>query len=223
MANKVTLKVQKRDNSGKGAARATRRAGLIPAVIYGNKQEPELISIQPKDLLKQMQIKGFRTRQFELEIEGTNKKELALCQAIQYHKVKDNPIHVDFLRIDLNKEITVEIPFKFVGEDVCVGAKKGGVLNIVARNAAVICKASDLVDAIEVDVSNLDVAESIHSSSIKLPNGLRFASHEVFTIATIAAAVQEVVETAAPESVDVPSATEEKAAAKEAAKENEAK
>ena len=163
MTNKVTLKVQKRDNSGKGAARATRRAGLIPAVIYGNKQEPELIAITPKDLEKQMQIKGFRTRQFELEIEGTGKKELALCQAIQYHKVKDNPIHVDFLRIDLNKEITVEIPFKFVGEDVCVGAKKGGVLNIVARNAAVICKASDLVDAIEVDVSNLDVAESIHS------------------------------------------------------------
>ncbi len=223
MANKVTLKVQKRDNSGKGAARATRRAGLIPAVIYGNKQEPELIAITPKDLEKQMQIKGFRTRQFELEIEGTGKKELALCQAIQYHKVKDNPIHVDFLRIDLNKEITVEIPFKFIGEDVCVGAKKGGVLNIVTRNAAAICKAADMVDAIEVDVSNLDVAESIHSSSIKLPNGLRFASHEAFTIATIAAAVTEVVETAAPETVDVPSATEEKAAAKEAEKENEAK
>ncbi len=223
MANKVTLKVQKRDNSGKGAARATRRAGLIPAVIYGNKQEPELISIEPKDLIKQMQIKGFRTRQFELEIEGTGKKELALCQAIQYHKVKDNPIHVDFLRIDLNKEITVEIPFKFIGEDVCVGTKKGGVLNIVTRNAAVICKAADMVDAIEVDVSNLDVAESIHSSSIKLPNGLRFASHEAFTIATIAAAVKEVVETAAPETVDVPSATEEKAAAKEAEKEDEAK
>ena len=223
MANKVTLKVQKRDNSGKGAARATRRAGLIPAVIYGNKQEPELISIEPRDLIKQMQIKGFRTRQFELEIEGTNKKELALCQAIQYHKVKDNPIHVDFLRIDLNKEITVEIPFKFVGEENCKGAKKGGVLNVVTRIAAIVCKAADMVDAIEVDVSDLDVAESIHSDSVKLPKGLKFASHEKFTIATIASAVQEVTETAAPETTDVPSATEEKAAAKEAAKENEAK
>ena len=138
MTNKVTLKVQKRDNSGKGAARATRRAGLIPAVIYGNKQEPELIAITPKDLEKQMQIKGFRTRQFELEIEGTGKKELALCQAIQYHKVKDNPIHVDFLRIDLNKEVTVEIPFKFIGEDVCKGVKKGGVLNIVNHIASAV-------------------------------------------------------------------------------------
>ena len=221
MANKVTLKVQKRDNSGKGAARATRRAGLIPAVIYGNKQEPELIAITPKDLEKQMQIKGFRTRQFELEIECTGKKELALCQAIQYHKVKDNPIHADFLRIDLNKEITVEIPFKFVGEENCKGAKKGGVLNIVTRIASVICKPADMVDAIEIDVSNLDVAESIHSGSITLPKGLKFASHEQFTIATIASAVESVVETTAPETADVPSATEEKAKAKDAEKANE--
>ena len=221
MSNKVTFKVQKRDNSGKGAARATRRAGLIPAVIYGNKQEPELIAVDPKDLQKQMQIKGFRTRQFELEIEGTGKKELALCQAIQYHKVKDNPIHIDFLRIDLNKEITVEIPFNFINEETCVGVKKGGVLNIVTRVAEVICKASDMVDSIEVDVGNLDVAESIHSGSINLPKGLRFASHEPFTVVTIAAAVEEVVETAAPESVDVPSATEQKAAAKEAEAKNE--
>lgn len=214
MTNKVVLNVKPRQTSGKGAARATRRAGLIPAVIYGNKQDPELISITPKDLLKQMQTKGFRTRQFELEIEGKDKKELALCQAIQYDKVKDCPIHVDFLRIDLNKEITVEIPFKFINEDICAGVKKGAVLNIVSRSAEVICKASDMVDAIEVDVQNLDVAESIHSTSVKLPNGLRFASHEPFTIATITSAVEEVVETEAPVSAEVPSAQEEKAAKK---------
>ncbi|MDE6224148.1 MAG: 50S ribosomal protein L25/general stress protein Ctc, partial [Alphaproteobacteria bacterium] len=209
-----------RENSGKGAARATRRAGLIPAVIYGNKQDPELISITPKDLIKQMQTKGFKTRQFELEIEGKNKKELALCQAIQYDKVKDNPIHVDFLRIDLNKEITVEIPFTFVGEATCAGVKKGGVLNIVNRSADIICKASDMVDSIEVDVSKLDVAESIHSDAVQLPNGLRFANHEKFTIATITSAVSEVVETSAPESAEVPSAQEEKAAKKAETKED---
>ena len=214
MSNKVLFKVQKRDNSGKGAARATRRAGLIPAVIYGNKQEPELIAISPKELKKQMHIKGFKTRQFELEIEGTGKKELALCQAIQYHKVKDNPIHVDFLRIDLNKEINVEIPFKFVNEATCIGVKKGGVLNIVARTADIICKASDMVESIEIDVAKLDAAESIHSSDITLPKGLKFASHETFTIATITSAVSEVTETDAPVSADVPSATEEKAAKK---------
>ena len=220
MANKVVLNVKARENSGKGAARATRRAVLIPAVIYGNKQDPELISITPKDLIKQMQTKGFRTRQFELEIEGKNKKELALCQAIQYDKVKDNPIHVDFLRIDLNKEITVEIPFTFVGEATCAGVKKGGVLNIVNRSADVICKASDMVDSIEVDVSKLDVAESIHSDAVQLPKGLRFANHEKFTIATITSAVSEVVETSAPEATEVPSAQEEKAAKKAETKED---
>lgn len=220
MANKVVLNVKARENSGKGAARATRRAGLIPAVIYGNKQDPELISITPKDLIKQMQTKGFKTRQFELEIEGKNKKELALCQAIQYDKVKDNPIHVDFLRIDLNKEITVEIPFTFVGEAICAGVKKGGVLNIVNRSADIICKASDMVDSIEVDVSKLDVAESIHSDAVQLPKGLRFANHEKFTIATITSAVSEVVETSAPESAEVPSAQEEKAAKKAETKED---
>lgn len=221
MSNKVVLQVKARENSGKGAARATRRAGLIPAVIYGNKENPELISITPKDLIKQMQIKGFKTRQFEIEIEGKNKKELALCQAIQYDKVKDNPIHVDFLRIDLNKEITVEIPFKFINEDTCIGVKKGGVLNIVARNAEIICKPSDIVDEIEVDVAKLDVAESIHADAINLPKGLKFASHEDFTIATIASAVQEEVETGAPESADVPSAQEEKAAKKAEEKSDE--
>ena len=220
MANKVVLNVKARENSGKGAARATRRAVLIPAVIYGNKQDPELISITPKDLIKQMQTKGFRTRQFELEIEGKNKKELALCQAIQYDKVKDNPIHVDFLRIDLNKEITVEIPFTFVGEATCAGVKKGGVLNIVNRSADIICKASDMVDSIEVDVSKLDVAESIHSDAVQLPKGLRFANHEKFTIATITSAVSEVVETSAPEATEVPSAQEEKAAKKAETKED---
>ncbi|MGN0929468.1 MAG: 50S ribosomal protein L25/general stress protein Ctc [Alphaproteobacteria bacterium] len=223
MSNKVVLNVKSRENSGKGAARATRRAGLIPAVIYGNKQDPELISITPKDLLKQMETKGFRTRQFELEIEGKNKKELALCQAIQYDKVKDNPIHVDFLRIDLNKEITVEIPFTFVGEATCAGIKKGGVLNIVNRSADIICKASDMVDSIEVDVSKLDVAESIHSDAIQLPKGLRFANHEKFTIATIASAVSEVVETTAPETTEVPSEQEEKAAKKAEEKTEDAK
>jgi large subunit ribosomal protein L25 len=206
MSNKVLFKVQPRTASGKGAARKTRRDGFVPAVIYGNKASPELVSLNPRELARQMQAKGFRTRQFELEIEGSGKKELAMCQAVQYDKVSDRPIHVDFMRIDLNKEISVEIPFKFINEDKSVGVKKGGVLNIVERDAAIVCKPADIVDEIVVDVENLDVAESIHSDAIALPQGLRFESHEVFTIATIASAVEEVVEEAAPATAaDVPS------------------
>ncbi len=213
MTNKVTLQVEKRSKSGKGAAREIRRRGLVPAVIYGNKKDPELITIEPKLLLKQMSIKGFKTRQFELEIKNTDKKELTLCQAIQYDKVKDNPIHVDFLRIDLNKDITVEIPFKFINETTCVGVKKGGVLNIVKRYADVICKASNLIDNIEIDIANLNIAESIHASDIKLPTGLKFSSNEDFTIATIASVSNETPDT--NQSVDTPSITEDKATAKE--------
>ena len=213
MTNKVTLQVEKRNKSGKGAAREIRRRGLVPAVIYGNKKDPELITIEPKLLLKQMSIKGFKTRQFELEIKNTDKKELTLCQAIQYDKVKDNPIHVDFLRIDLNKDITVEIPFKFINETTCVGVKKGGVLNIVKRYADVICKASNLIDNIEIDIANLNIAESIHASDIKLPTGLKFSSNEDFTIATIASVSNETPDT--NQSVDTPSTTEDKATAKE--------
>jgi large subunit ribosomal protein L25 len=208
--SKVLFKVQPRAASGKGAARKTRRDGLVPAVVYGNKQSPELIGLDPKELAKQMQARGFRTRQFELEIGDSGKKELAMCQAVQYDKVTDRPIHADFLRIDPDKEIAVEIPFRFVNDSVSVGVKKGGVLNIVERTAAVICKPADIVDEIEIDVANLDVAESIHSDKIRLPKGLRFESHEVFTIATIASAVEEVVEEAAPASADVPSAGEQK-------------
>jgi large subunit ribosomal protein L25 len=128
-----------------------------------------------------------------------------MCQAVQYDKVTDRPMHVDFLRIDLNKEIAVSIPFRFMGEDKSVGLKKGGVLNIVERSADVICKPADIVDEIAVDVENLDVAESIHSDEITLPKGIRFEYHEVFTIATIASAVEEVVEEVAPASAEVPS------------------
>ncbi len=218
MANKVSFKVLKREKSGKGSARAVRRNGLIPAVIYGNKQEPELISIEPKLLLKQMEIKGFKTRQFELEIEGQSKTELALCQDIQFHKVKDNPIHVDFLRIDVNKEISIEIPFKFIGEDVCVGVKKGGALNIIRRVIAVRCKPADIVDQIEVDISKLDITEVIHLKDIKLPKGLIMDESGEFAVATVTSAVGDVKEETDSTSVDVPSATEEKAAAKEDAK-----
>jgi len=196
MANKVSMPVVKRASSGKGAARATRRAGLIPAVIYGDKKPAETISVEPKEIGKQMRIKGFRTRQFELVLEG--KSELALCQNIQFDKVKDTPMHIDFLRIDPNKEIYIEIPFVFVGEAASPGLKAGGVLNIETRAAPVVCKPADIVDEIQVDVSAMEISDSLHSGAITLPKGIRFEDSEPFTVCTIAAAVAEVVEEVAP-------------------------
>ena len=213
MANKVAMPALPRAASGKSAARATRRAGLIPAVIYGNKKEAQLISIEPKEFHKQMRIKGFKTRQFELAIDG--KTELALCQNVQFDKVKDTPIHIDFLRIDPDRELSLEIPFVFIGEDKAPGIKAGGVLEIVSRVAPVVCKPGDIVDGIEVDLSKLDVAEAIHSDKIALPKGIRFEDAEPFPICTISAAMAEVVEDAAPAAGEVPTGADIKKAAED--------
>jgi len=208
------MSVVTRAKSGKGAARATRREGLIPAVIYGDKKPAELISVEPKEFYKQMRIKGFKTRQFELTLGG--KAELALCQNVQFDKVKDSPIHIDFLRIDPNKEISIEIPFVFVGEAASAGIKAGGVLNIETRAAPVVCKPADIVDGIQVDISALGITDSIHSDKITLPKGIRFDSAEPFTICTISAAVAEVVEeVAAPAAAEVPTGADLKKAADE--------
>ncbi|MCL2439792.1 MAG: 50S ribosomal protein L25/general stress protein Ctc [Alphaproteobacteria bacterium] len=203
--SKVELKVLPRKDSGKGAARAIRRQGLIPAVIYGNKSPAETIALEPKEFIRQMSIKGFRTRQFELVLEG--KKELALCQAVQLDKISDFPLHADFLRIDANKEIAIEIPFTFVGKELSAAIKSGGILNIVAHTAPVLCKPSDMVDAIEVDVSKLEAGDSIQSTDITLPKGIKFDGAEKFAIASItlatvddtpAAAATETAAAAAP-------------------------
>jgi len=208
------MSVISRAKAGKGAARATRRAGLIPAVIYGDKKPAELISVEPKEFYKQMRVKGFKTRQFELTLGG--KPELALCQNVQFDKVKDTPIHIDFLRIDLNKEISIEIPFVFVGETASPGIKAGGVLNIETRAAPVVCKPADIVDEIKVDISSLGITDSIHSDKITLPKGIRFEDTEPFTICTISAAVAEVVEeVAAPAAAEVPTGADLKKAAED--------
>jgi len=218
MASKVEMSVQRRSLAGKGAARETRRSGLIPAVIYGSDEAPELISVEPKEIAGQMKIPGFKTRQFELVIEG-GKRELSLAHAIQFDKLTDAVIHIDFLRINPDKEMSVEIPFAFKGSESSPGVKAGGVLNIAARSAEIVCRPADMVDAIEIDVSMLDVAESLHSDKVALPAGLRFASRDSFPICTISAAVEEIVETAAP----IAEPTEEEQKKAEAEKGAEAK
>jgi large subunit ribosomal protein L25 len=202
MAKKVAFPVLKREKRGKGAARETRRQNLIPGVIYGNKQPPELISVSPRELSKQLSVKGIRTRQFELDCDGA--KTLAMLHDIQYDKVKDAPICVDFLRVNLSKEMTIDIPFRFVGEEMSPGLKAGGALNIVEREASVVCLPNDMVDEIEVDVSTMDIGDSVHSGEVKLPKGLRFDSHDDFTIVTVAAPMAEEVEPAPAEAAAVP-------------------
>ncbi len=219
MAEIRTLKVHKRDGAGKGAARASRKAGLVPGVIYGNKQDPLLISIEPNVLQKEMNHKGFWTHQYELEVEG--KKERVLCQDVQRHCVNDKFLHVDFLRISPRSKLHLSVPLKVLNEEICPGVKKGGILNIIMREIDIVCTPANLPDEIEVDLGSFDIGDSLNLEEIKLPSGvsLNYANTDV-TVATLImpniSKADVAAEAAETEAAAAASAGSEAAAAKKA-------
>ncbi|MCV6599249.1 MAG: 50S ribosomal protein L25/general stress protein Ctc [Alphaproteobacteria bacterium] len=187
MTNLMTLKAELRNRVGKGSSRAARRANKIPAVIYGDKKEPLSIAIEEYDFfMLRTKNQNIFTKTCEVEVDG--KKINTLIRDIQYHPVTDEPLHVDFLRIGKNTEITIMIPLKFVNEELSPGIKKGGVLNIVSHEIELTCKASQIPENIIIDLDGKDVGDSIHFGSIKLPKGCT-PSHEdeSFTLAAITA------------------------------------
>lgn len=184
---KVSLKVSKREKAGKGASRAIRREGQIPAVIYGEKKEPVKISVDPSDMLSIMNQKGLFTKQFEISVDGDD-PELTMCNDIQLHPVKDTVLHIDFMRINQNKEIHLEIPVEIIGRETCKGIKEGGVLNIVRRVIEVICKVKAIPEHLTIDITDLEVGDSYHVQEMQLPEGVRLVDEEEdYTILTIAA------------------------------------
>ena len=188
------IKATKREKAGKGASRAIRLKGSIPAVIYGDKKAPEMISLEEKVLVAEMNKKGLWTRQYEILVDG--EKHLVLCQDIQKHPVSNRPIHADFLRISKDSVLTMDIPLHFIGEDVCPGIKKGGVLNIVHRTLEVKCKADAIPEEFIVDLSTGEIGDSFDAFAIQLPAGVKLTAQEDFTVATIVTAQEEVKEEA---------------------------
>ncbi len=182
----TVLPAVKRERAGKGAARAVRNAGLVPGVIYGDKKEPTLISLDPRVILAEMARPGFWTRQFEVEVDG--KKTLTLCQDLQVHVVTDAPIHIDFLRIRKDSEVTVEVPVKFINEEASPGLKRGGVLNVVRSAIECTCKANQIPEHLVADLTGLDVGDTLHISAIEIPAGLTTTiTDRDFTVATVVA------------------------------------
>jgi len=182
----TVLPALKRERAGKGAARAVRNEGLVPGVIYGDKKEPTLISMNPRVILAEMARPGFWTHQFEIEIDG--KKTLTMCQDLQVHVVTDKPVHIDFLRIRKDSIVTVEIPVKFENESVSPGLKRGGVLNIVRNAVEVVCKANEIPEHLVADLSGLQIGDSMHISAVALPKGVTpTITDRDFTIATVVA------------------------------------
>ena len=185
MAESGALNVQGRDRAGKGAARATRRQGLVPGVIYGDNKDSVLIAMEPRDLLVAMHKPGFATQIFEITVD--NKTHRAMAQDVQMDPVRDTPIHVDFRRIGKNTVVTVEVPVQFLNELESPGLKRGGVLNIVRHNIEVRARPDDLPEQFKVDLTGLDIGDSVHISAISMPDGVvPTISDRDFTISTIA-------------------------------------
>lgn len=197
MAKTVNIRVNERKTAGKGAARAERRAGLIPGVIYGEKKEPVMFSISALDLDAQLRQSGFWTRQFEIEV-GKNKYH-AICQDIQTHPITDRPIHIDFLRVSANTELQIEVPVMYENELAAPGLKNGGVLNAIYRSIEVMCKPKDIPETLFVDLTGLEMGDVVKLGDVKFPAGVKPVEDLDTTIAAIAApAVEEVEETPAP-------------------------
>jgi large subunit ribosomal protein L25 len=185
MPQVASLKVKPRERAGKGAARAIRRADLVPGIVYGGKAEPTLISVEPRTLTTLLHNPNFRVTLFDMEIEGA-KSERTMAIEVQMHPVTDRPIHVDFRRVDKNTAVRVPIPVHFINEGASPGIKTGGVLNIVRHDIEVRVKPDDMPDFIEVDLTGLKIGDSVHINAIKLPKGLKPTVARNFTICSIA-------------------------------------
>lgn len=185
MTTVQNLSAELRQRSGKGPARATRRAGRIPGVIYGNKGAPTLISLEPRELDREIHKTGYYTTLFDLKINGT--AERVLPRDIHFDPVTDRPVHADFMRVTDQTKVRVHVPVVFKNEGLSPGLKRGGVLNIVRHDVDVYCLAGNIPHELAIDIAGLDIGDSIHISMVKLPQGVKPAIAERdFTIATIA-------------------------------------
>jgi len=186
MSKVVELKAATRDRVGKGAARATRRAGLVPAVIYGDKRPPEPIAIERKELTTRIKAGGFLTTLFSVDLDG--QKSRVIPRDVQFDPVRDFPIHVDFLRLGEGARLDVSVPVHFVNEELSPGIKRGGVLNIVRHEIEVNCLADRIPESLTADLTGFDIGDSLHISAIPLPEGVTpTITDRDFTVATVAA------------------------------------
>lgn len=186
MAVVETVPASPRDGVGKGSARQARRDGQVPAVIYGNKEEPVLLTLERRVLVKELDNPQFFIQLVDVEIDGT--KHRVLPRDVQFHPVSDIPMHVDFLRFDPKRKITANVPVVFEGEEDSPGLKSGGVLNVVRHEVEVFCTADNIPPELVLQLAGLDVGDSMHASAVTLPEGVEFViTDRDFTIATIAA------------------------------------
>ena len=187
MTETATISAKSRDRAGKGAARAVRREGLVPAVIYGEGQDPVMLAIDPRDVWKGLRTGHFFSTVYNVEIEGAKKVERVLPRDVQFHPVSDAPEHVDFLRVGPSTRVAVHVPVVFENEAASPGLKRGGVLNIVRHDIELLVRVDHIPDEIHIDVTGYDIGQAIKISMVKLPDDVTpTITDRDFTIATIA-------------------------------------
>jgi large subunit ribosomal protein L25 len=183
MATVKELKATARPKSGKGAARAERRAGRVPGVIYGNNQPPLTISVDDRELRQRILAGRFLTTLLDVDLEG--KKHRVIPRDFHLDPVKDFPIHVDFMRLGEGATIRISVPLHVVKAESAPGVKRGGTVNIVAHAVDLECSVENIPQFIEVDVGSLEIGYSLHLSDVKLPTGVKALTREDATLVTI--------------------------------------
>ncbi len=186
MSDIVELPAAERERAGKGPARAARRAGQVPGVIYGAKKDPVMIAVENRQLNKLLNSGGFFSTLFDLKV--GSKAERVLPRDVQFDPVTDQPVHVDFLRVSAATSVNVEVAVNFLNEDQCPGLTEGGVLNVVRYEIELSCRADAIPQQIDIDLTGLQIGDGVHISMVSLPEGVEpTITDRDFTIATIAA------------------------------------
>lgn len=196
MSEVIKFPATVRDKAGTGPARAVRRAGRVPAIVYGDNKDPLMIAVDPYILGQELNKTGFFTKMVDIKVE--NETHRVLPRDVQFHPVTDKPIHVDFLRVTSDTQIKVAVPVIFLNEEDSPGIKRGGVLNVVRHEIEVVCAAQRIPQSIDIDLTGLEIGDSVHISHVTLPAGVNpTISDRDFTIATVAAPTVRAEEEAA--------------------------
>jgi large subunit ribosomal protein L25 len=182
----ISLNAEARPLAGKGAARATRRSGRVPGIVYGDKQEPVLISLEPRALARIVVRPGFFATLVDISVDGATHRTLP--RDVQYHPISDAPLHVDFMRVGAGAQVTVAVPVVFINHERSIGLRRGGILNVVRHTIDMVCSVDNIPERVVVDLDGLDIGDSIHSGAVEMPPGARpVIQGREFTIASIAA------------------------------------
>ncbi|GJL90746.1 50S ribosomal protein L25/general stress protein Ctc [Hyphococcus sp.] len=188
MAQIDVFHCEPRKNTGTGGARAARREGWIPGVLYGGDGEPVAINLKKNEVTKAYLNGRLLAHLANIDVPGEEGHQPVIARDVQIHPVKGQPIHVDLMRVNEKTRIDVEVPVRFINEEASPGLKKGGVLNVVRHGVEVYAPATSIPEVFEIDVTGLEVGDGIHASKINLPKGVTFViTDRDFTIATIAA------------------------------------